>query len=84
MDVEGRHAFWTTMRDFAARGRTVLFATHYLEEADAYADRIVLMARGSIVADGAADRDQGDGRLAHDPGDVAPCRGARSSSACRA
>jgi ABC-2 type transport system ATP-binding protein len=52
MDVEGRHTFWTTMRDFAARGRTVLFATHYLEEADAYADRIVLMARGSIVADG--------------------------------
>jgi ABC-2 type transport system ATP-binding protein len=53
MDVEGRHAFWTTMRDFASRGRTVLFATHYLEEADAYADRIVLMARGAIVADGA-------------------------------
>jgi ABC-2 type transport system ATP-binding protein len=53
MDVEGRHAFWTTMRDYAAMGRTVLFATHYLEEADAYADRIVLMARGSIVADGA-------------------------------
>ena len=52
MDVEGRHTFWTTMREFAARGRTVLFATHYLEEADAYADRIVLMARGSIVADG--------------------------------
>ena len=35
MDVEGRHAFWATMRDFAARGKTVLFATHYLEEADA-------------------------------------------------
>jgi ABC-2 type transport system ATP-binding protein len=52
MDVETRRAFWSTMRDFAARGRTVLFATHYLEEADAYADRIVLMARGSIVADG--------------------------------
>jgi ABC-2 type transport system ATP-binding protein len=52
MDVEARHAFWTTMRDYAARGRTVLFATHYLEEADAYADRVVLMARGSIVADG--------------------------------
>jgi ABC-2 type transport system ATP-binding protein len=52
MDVEGRHAFWTTMRDFAARGRTILFATHYLEEADAYADRAVLMARGRIVADG--------------------------------
>jgi ABC-2 type transport system ATP-binding protein len=52
MDVEARRAFWTTMRDFAARGRTVLFATHYLEEADAHADRIVLMARGAIVADG--------------------------------
>ncbi|MBO0869253.1 MAG: ABC transporter ATP-binding protein [Micromonosporaceae bacterium] len=52
MDVEGRHAFWTTMRSFAARGKTVLFATHYLEEADEYADRIILMARGGIVADG--------------------------------
>ena len=52
MDVEGRHGFWTTMRAFAARGKTVLFATHYLEEADAYADRAVLMAHGRIVADG--------------------------------
>jgi ABC-2 type transport system ATP-binding protein len=52
MDVEGRRAFWTTMREFAARGKTVLFATHYLEEADAYADRAVLMAHGKIVADG--------------------------------
>jgi ABC-2 type transport system ATP-binding protein len=52
MDVEGRRAFWATMRAFAARGKTVLFATHYLEEADAYADRAVLMAHGRIVADG--------------------------------
>jgi ABC-2 type transport system ATP-binding protein len=52
MDVEGRHSFWATMRAFAARGKTILFATHYLEEADAYADRAVLMARGRIVADG--------------------------------
>jgi ABC-2 type transport system ATP-binding protein len=52
MDVEGRHQFWTFMRDVAASGKTVLFATHYLEEADSYADRIVLMARGRIVADG--------------------------------
>ena len=54
MDVEGRLQFWQTMRRFAARGKTVLFATHYLEEADANADRIVLMARGEIVADGPA------------------------------
>ncbi len=52
MDVESRRAFWATMREFAARGKTVLFATHYLEEADEYADRAVLMAHGSIVADG--------------------------------
>jgi ABC-2 type transport system ATP-binding protein len=54
MDVEARHAFWTATRAFASTGRTVLFATHYLEEADAYADRIVLMSGGLIVADGPA------------------------------
>ena len=52
LDVEARHGFWTVMRDFAARGKTVVFATHYLEEADAYADRVVLMSRGRVVADG--------------------------------
>ena len=52
MDVEARHAFWTTMREVAARGKTIVFATHYLEEADTYADRAVLMARGRVVADG--------------------------------
>ena len=52
MDVESRRAFWTAMRAFVAREKTVVFATHYLEEADAYADRVVLMATGAIVADG--------------------------------
>jgi ABC-2 type transport system ATP-binding protein len=52
MDVESRHAFWMTMREFASRGKTVLFATHYLEEADDFADRVVLMATGTVVADG--------------------------------
>jgi ABC-2 type transport system ATP-binding protein len=52
MDVEARRIFWTSMRAFAATGRTVIFATHYLEEADANADRVVLMAQGEIVADG--------------------------------
>ena len=54
MDVEARHAFWATMRAFTSRGKTVVFATHYLEEADAYADRIMLMAHGRVVADGPA------------------------------
>jgi ABC-2 type transport system ATP-binding protein len=52
MDVEGRHAFWARMREFAARGRTIIFATHYLEEADTYSDRAILIAHGRIVADG--------------------------------
>jgi ABC-2 type transport system ATP-binding protein len=52
MDVEGRHAFWQTMREFASHGTTIVFATHYLEEADAFADRAVLMAHGRVVADG--------------------------------
>jgi ABC-2 type transport system ATP-binding protein len=54
MDVESRRAFWAAMRVLAADGRSVLFATHYLEEADANADRIVLLARGRVVADGPA------------------------------
>jgi len=52
MDVEGRRTFWSAIRRDAEKGRTVLFATHYLEEADQYADRIVLMSHGRIVADG--------------------------------
>jgi len=52
MDVEGRREFWASMRAYAERGKTVIFATHYLEEADANADRAVLMAHGRIVADG--------------------------------
>jgi ABC-2 type transport system ATP-binding protein len=54
IDVEGRREFWTAIREVAAEGKTIIFATHYLEEADAYADRIVLLARGKIVADGPA------------------------------
>ncbi|MFB9185880.1 ABC transporter ATP-binding protein [Dactylosporangium sucinum] len=54
LDVESRRAFWTTMREQTAGGRTVLFATHYLDEADAYADRIVLLRSGKLIADGTA------------------------------
>jgi ABC-2 type transport system ATP-binding protein len=52
MDVTARRDFWDTMHADASTGRTVVFATHYLEEADAFADRIVLIAAGRIVADG--------------------------------
>ncbi|MEU7928033.1 ABC transporter ATP-binding protein [Micromonospora sp. NPDC049107] len=52
MDVEGRRDFWQALRRDARDGRTVIFATHYLDEADAYADRIVLVRQGRVVADG--------------------------------
>jgi ABC-2 type transport system ATP-binding protein len=52
MDVEGRLAFWEAMRELAARGTSVLFATHYLAEADANADLVVMIARGRVVAAG--------------------------------
>jgi ABC-2 type transport system ATP-binding protein len=54
MDVESRRAFWAAMHAETAQGRTVLFATHYLDEADTYADRVVLMRGGRVVADGTA------------------------------
>ncbi|GAB3146250.1 ABC transporter ATP-binding protein [Microbispora hainanensis] len=54
MDVESRRTFWDNMRAYAAGGRTILFATHYLEEADENADRVVVIARGRVVADGSA------------------------------
>jgi ABC-2 type transport system ATP-binding protein len=52
LDVEGRRDFWANMREYIAAGRTVLFATHYMEEAEAFASRVVIIARGRIVADG--------------------------------
>ncbi len=54
MDAEARWEFWRTIPAFAAGGRTILFATHYLEEADAVADRIVVLNRGRVVAEGPA------------------------------
>ena len=53
MDVAARQEFWRTMREDAALGRTIVFATHYLAEADEFAERTVLMNRGRIVHDAA-------------------------------
>ena len=55
MDVRARKEFWETMQTEAERGRTVVFATHFLQEASDFADRIVLMRAGRIVLDGPVD-----------------------------
>jgi len=52
MDVETRQLFWASMKAEVAEGRTLLFATHYLEEADQAADRILVINRGRLLADG--------------------------------
>jgi ABC-2 type transport system ATP-binding protein len=52
MDVNARRDFWAGVHDAAAQGTTVMFATHYLEEADEFADRVVIVVGGKIVADG--------------------------------
>ena len=56
MDVGARHEFWERMNDAAESGTTVLFATHYLEEAEQFARRTVLMHSGQVIADGPTDQ----------------------------
>ncbi len=55
LDVQARAEFWEAMRAFAATGRTLVFATHYLDEVDENASRVIVLANGSIVGDGRPD-----------------------------
>ncbi|MCS7463766.1 ABC transporter ATP-binding protein [Paenibacillus doosanensis] len=52
MDVTSRHLFWETVRAMVGRGRTIILTTHYIEEADAIADRVVVINQGKLIADG--------------------------------
>ncbi len=65
MDVAARRDFWAAMHAEAAQGRTVVFATHYLEEASSFAERIVLLSDGVVVADDSTEaiRAQATGRV---------------------
>jgi ABC-2 type transport system ATP-binding protein len=64
MDVRAREAFWGILRAYAASGKTILFSTHYLEEADMHAGRIILLRSGHIVADGSPDQVKSDAGIA--------------------
>ncbi len=55
MDVEARRAMWDQVRKLTARGKTILLTTHYLEEADALASRIVVIQKGKVIAEGTPD-----------------------------
>ncbi|CAB0520456.1 ABC transporter ATP-binding protein [Corynebacterium diphtheriae] len=52
LDVEARRKFWRIMREEVDAGRTIIFATHYIEEADDFAERVIFISEGKIVADG--------------------------------
>lgn len=52
MDVEARRSMWEQVRSLAAQGKTILLTTHYLEEADALASRIVVIQKGKVIAEG--------------------------------
>jgi ABC-2 type transport system ATP-binding protein len=52
MDVAGRRAFWRMIRQFGREGRTIVFATHHLQEVDRISDRVVVVNHGRVVADG--------------------------------
>jgi ABC-2 type transport system ATP-binding protein len=54
MDVENRQVFWQAMKAEAGRGKTILFATHYLDEADQIADQVIVINKGRLLADGTA------------------------------
>jgi len=52
MDITSRNRFWKTINQLAEQGKTIIFTTHYLQEADDVAERILLFHNGSIIADG--------------------------------
>jgi len=60
MDVRAREAFWSILHAYAASGKTIVFSTHYLEEADTHAGRIILLRSGRIIADGSPDQVKSD------------------------
>jgi ABC-2 type transport system ATP-binding protein len=63
LDVDARRRFWRIMRAESGRGVTILFATHYIEEADSFADRVLLLDQGRIVADGTVGAVRGSATL---------------------
>ena len=77
LDPEIRRTLWATLRELAGTGRGVVLTTHYLEEADALADRIVVLDRGRIIAEGTPSADQVPRARAADHGRTSWCRSPR-------
>jgi ABC-2 type transport system ATP-binding protein len=52
LDIEARRRMWAEIRSLRSRGKTVLLTTHYLEEADALADKIIVLSKGHVICEG--------------------------------
>src|ERR1700761_9234344 len=72
LDIEARRGMWAQIRDLSARGKTVLLTTHYLEEADALAHRIVVINKGRVVCEGTPAEVKSMGASLSTPGDTNP------------
>jgi ABC-2 type transport system ATP-binding protein len=66
LDVEARRALWKQIRGFIAGGKSVLLTTHYLAEAEALADRVVVLHHGNVVAEGTPQEIKGDSATLED------------------
>jgi ABC-2 type transport system ATP-binding protein len=64
LDIESRRGMWAQIRSLAAQGKTVLLTTHYLEEADVLAHRIIVINKGRIVCEGTPDEVKSAGAMA--------------------
>ena len=60
MDISARKVFWDTVKELANQGKTIIFSTHYLQEADDVAERIILFNKGKVVADGTPEAIKGN------------------------
>ncbi|WP_318617209.1 ABC transporter ATP-binding protein [Sporosarcina sp. YIM B06819] len=60
MDIAARKVFWDTVKELAEQGKTIIFSTHYLQEADDVAERIILFNKGKVVADGTPEAIKGN------------------------
>jgi ABC-2 type transport system ATP-binding protein len=55
MDIDARRKLWSAMRSLVAEGCSVVLTTHYLEEAEALAQRVIVMAKGRVLSEGSVD-----------------------------
>ena len=65
LDLEARESLWTLVRELTARGCAILLTTHYLEEAEALAQRVIVLVRGRIVSEGSVDEIRARGVRRH-------------------